>query len=347
MIRRGRRLGFLGVGLVIALAAALPAAAAISPTLDATTQASGTTIGYAQGANDDPPAVITFYAPAGYAALLAQTDQTQIGTVKGQGIAGDLGGAKLDLSGSIVAAAATTTVGFGGTTLPLSAAAVVCTGTATHSAYWILSLAASGQTLQIPAFVDDVPLTSPLASTANTQIKVCLPPPDVPAGTPGRAALAAKLVSTQLTLTDVFSVAPGWYLWHVIVTPYNPGKGTPNAAGTLTAQSYDRTPQEVTFTATAGAGGKATVKGRVTAGFRGVPGATVTILAGKASVGTAKTGPGGRFKASVDAASGTELTATAVATASKASCQQGWFPANCVAAAYPSFSATSAPTAVS
>jgi hypothetical protein len=347
MTRRGRRLGFLGLGLVVALAAALPAAAAISPTLDATTQASGTTIGYVQGANDDPPAVITFYAPAGYAALLAQSDGTQVGTVKGQAIAGDLGGAKLDLSGSIVVALGTTTVPFAGASVALAAAATVCTGSPVHSAFWIINLSASGQTLQVPAFVDDVPLTSPLSSTANTQIKVCLPPPDVAPGTPGRAALAAKLVSAQLTLTDVFSVAPGWYLWHVIVTPYNPGKGTPNVAGTLTAQSYDRTPQEVTFTAAAADGGKATVRGRVTAGSRGVPGATVTIMAGKQSVGTAKTGPGGRFKASVSAASGTELTATAVASASKATCQQGWFPVNCVAASFPSFTATSAPTAVS
>jgi hypothetical protein len=53
MTGRGRRLGLLGLGLLVALAAAVPALAAINPTLDATTQASGTTIGYAQGANDE------------------------------------------------------------------------------------------------------------------------------------------------------------------------------------------------------------------------------------------------------------------------------------------------------
>jgi hypothetical protein len=89
---------------------------------------------------------------------------------------------------------------------------VACTGTATHTAFWILNLSASGQTLQVPAFIDDIPLTNPLSSTANTRIQICLPPPDVPAGTPGRAALGAKVVSATLNLTDVFSAAPGWYL---------------------------------------------------------------------------------------------------------------------------------------
>jgi hypothetical protein len=344
---RGRRLGLLGVGLVVALAAAIPAFAATNPTLDATTQASATTISWAQGATDDPPAVITFYVAAGYAALLAQSDGDVVGTVKGTAIAGDLGGATLQLSGDIVARVGTSTISFAGATPTLASLAVACTGTATHTAFWVLNLSASGQTLQVPAYVDDVPLTNPLSSTANTQVRICLPPPDVPAGTPGRASLGAKALSVTMSLTEVFSAAPGWYLWHVVVTPYNAGRGTANVAGTVSAQSYDRTPQEVTFTAKAAAGGKASVAGRVAAGFRGVSGATVTILAGKKALGTAKTGPGGRFKASVTAANGTSLTATAVAPTRKATCQQGWFPVNCVSALFPSFTVTSEPVAVS
>ncbi|MBM3676623.1 MAG: hypothetical protein FJW96_01880 [Actinobacteria bacterium] len=346
MTRRGR-LGLLGVSLVVALMVTVQAFAAINPTLDATTQASGTTITYAQGTGDDPPAAITFYVAKDYAALLSQSEGDKIGTAAGTAIAGDLGGATLKLSGDITVALGTTTISFAGATVPISALSVQCTGTPTHSAFWILNLSASGQTLQVPAFVDDIPLTNPLSSTANNRIQICLPPPDVPAGTPGRASLGARVVSATLTLTEVFSAAPGWYLWHVIVTPYNPGRGTPNVAGTISAQSYDRTPQALTATAKAGADGKATVRGRVTAGFRGVAGATVTIKNGDQEVGTAKTTPGGRFKATIDAAAGDELVATAVAPVGKAKCQQGWFPVNCVSAQFPSFTVTSDPFAVS
>ena len=136
----------------------------------------------------------------------------------------------------------------------------------------------------------------------------------MPAGTPGRASLGAKVVSANLNLTDVFSAAPGWYLWHVVVTPYNRRQGhaerrrhasPPSRSTARRRRSRSR--------AKSAAGGKATVRGRVTAGFKGVPGATVTIAQDKKSLGTAKTGPGGRFKASVTVAAGASITATAVA----------------------------------
>ena len=101
----------------------------------------------------------------------------------------------------------------------------------------------------MPAYVDDVPLTIPLSSIANNTITFCLPPPDVPAGTPGRAALGAKLVSATLNITDVFSAAPQWYTWHATVTPYSPGTGKANPAGTVEVQSVDRTPQQLTVRA--------------------------------------------------------------------------------------------------
>ena len=135
MTGRGRRFGLLGLGLLVALAAAVPAFAAVNPTLDATTQATGTTIGYAQGANDDPAAAITFYVAAGYAALLSQAEGDKVGTVKGTASAADLGGAKLELSGDITVALGTTTVTVGGQTVPLSTVAVQCTGVAAHNAF--------------------------------------------------------------------------------------------------------------------------------------------------------------------------------------------------------------------
>ena len=153
-----------------------------------------------------------------------------------------------------------------GQQVPLSAAATQCTGTATHGAFWILNLTASGQTLQVPAYVDDVPLTVPLSDIANNTIQICLPPPDVPAGTPGRATFGAKLVSATF-ISEVFSVPPGSYTWRAVVTPYTPGRGTANPAGTVEAQSVDRTPQQVTIAGRAVKGKARTVRvtGRVRA----------------------------------------------------------------------------------
>lgn len=341
MTRRGRRLGLLGVVTVVALATTASAFAAISPKLDATTQASGTTIGYSQAPGDDAPASIVFYVPAGYAALLGQPDGEEVGSVTGTAVAADLGGATLNLTGKINAALPTTTISFAGATVPLSALAVQCTGTATHGAYWVLNLSASGQTLQVPAYVDDISLNDPRSAWVNNTITICLPSPEVPAGTPGRAALGAKLISANLSLDAVFSVAPGWYLWHARVTPYNKGTQVPALASTVTAQSYDRTPQELTLNVR-GSGTRVTVTGRLRSGNRGVSGATVTIQAGGQTIGTTKTTGGGHYRTTVTRPSASaQLTASAKADASPAQCQQGWFgPAiQCSSAQFPSFTA--------
>ena len=231
MPRRMRRLGLLAVSAVVVLVGASSAVAALTPSFSATTTAQATVVAYAQQTGDDPLAAITFYVPVDYAALLAQPEGEVVGTVSGTGIAADLANSPLQLKGNITAAAPTTTVSFAGATVPLSTLATACTGTATHGAYWLLNLAAAGQTLQVPAYVDDVPLTIPLSSIANNTITFCLPPPDVPAGTPGRAALGAKLVSATLNITDVFSAAPQWYTWHATVTPYAPARARPIRPG--------------------------------------------------------------------------------------------------------------------
>ena len=152
---------------------------------------------YTQLPGDDPVAALTFFVPVDYAALLAQPEGEVVGTITATAVAADLGNATLALKGDIIAASATTTISSAGATVALGTAAVACTGTATHGAYWVLNLSAAGQTLQVPAYVDDVPLTIPLSSIANNTITFCLPPPDVPAGTPGRASLGAKLVSAN------------------------------------------------------------------------------------------------------------------------------------------------------
>lgn len=342
MSKRKRRLGLLVAPLVVALALASAAAAGITPLFSATTTADATVVSYSQLPGDDPIAALTFFVPVDYAALLAQPDGEVVGTITADAIAADLANTPLSLKGTIVAATAASTIATAGTTVSLGAAATVCTGTATHGAYWIMNLSAAGQTLQVPAFVDDVPLTIPLSTVANNTITICLPPPDVPVGTPGRASLGAKLVGATLKITDVFSAAPAWYTWHATVTPYSPGTGKVNAAGTFEVQSVDKTPQVLTTKAKKTGKGKVTVSGRLVAGGKGVAGVSVTILAGKKTVGKAVTKGGGTFSKLVTAP-GTARFSTSVTVAPRkaASCAPYFAPAPCAGAWVAGFTAKS------
>jgi hypothetical protein len=134
----------------------------------------------------------------------------------------------------------------GTTQVPIAAAATQCTGTATHTAYWVLILQAAGQTLELPVFVDS-PLPATSAAFATASIQACLPPPDVPVGTPGRATFGFKLTQVNFKVNGIFT-SPGTAeaRWRVLATPYNPGKGTPNAAATVEAQSVVAFPRGVT-----------------------------------------------------------------------------------------------------
>ena len=158
--------------------------------------AASVTINYSVGATDDPTAKLTFYAPKEYSATLTQPAGQTIGTVTAQGTAADLGGALLPLTGTVQVRAASGTYLSGTTQVPIAAAATQCTGTATHTAYWVLILQAAGQTLELPVFVDTV--TAPPANAfASASIQACLPPPDVPVGTPGRATFGFKLTQVN------------------------------------------------------------------------------------------------------------------------------------------------------
>ena len=82
------------------------------------------------------------------------------------------------------------------------------------------------------------------------------------------------------------------------MTPYSPGTGKVNPAGTVEVQSVDRTPQVLTVRAKKTEAGKVAVSGRLVAGGRGVSGVSVTILAGKKAVGKGVTKAGGYFASS-------------------------------------------------
>ena len=203
------------------------------------------TINYSVGATDDPTAKLTFYAPKEYSTTLTQPAGQTIGTVTAQGTAADLGGALLPLTGTVQVRAASGTYLSGTMQVPIAAAATQCTGTATHTTYWVLILQAAGQTLELPVFVDTV--TAPPANAfASASIQACLPPPDVPVGTPGRATFGFKLTKVDFKVQGIYS-SPGTQeaRWRVLATPYNPGMGTPNTAGSVEAQSVVPFPRSV------------------------------------------------------------------------------------------------------
>ena len=101
-----------------------------------------------------------------------------------------------------------------------------------------MNLSVAGKTLAIPVYVN--PTAGPEQALGGYKLSICLPPPDVPVGTPGRAFQGAQLLDAKLTLNNVFTTPTGGGLikWETLFTPYNPGMGTVNLAGTFEARAF-------------------------------------------------------------------------------------------------------------
>ena len=301
-----RRIGTIAVGLATLVALiAVPAAMAAysSPTLAVTQAGTTTTVKASLDPNDDATASVRIFVPAGTQLTTSQAPGTVLGPVKSIVKALDLAGADLPIDGQLIVAA------------PGQVPAAVqsaCTGGVAPIATWVMVLTAAGQTLQVPTFL--VPTSGAQVALGPAYIGICLPPPDVPVGTPGRSTFGAKVYSAELTVNGVFSAVPVG-AWIAFWTPYNPGKGTPNAAGTV-ASPAAVAPGAVALSAkTSGRG--ALVSGSVTQAGQPRGGATVTITGGatKAKITTTKkvrVGANGKFAAKF--AIGTFFRATAVAT---------------------------------
>ena len=225
------------------LAFAGSALASFSPKLivtSATPQAAGgggaVRVGAIVGATDDPTAKTSIYIPTGYQVNTTSAVGTKLGDVTATAAAADLGGAVLPLTGELDVAA------------PDATAAAQC-GT-TDVQMWNLKLTAAGQTLNVPMHL--VQTSAPEAASGYTyKLVICLPPPDVPAGTPGRAQFGAKLLSATFAVSAITQPsAAGDFRWTSLWTPYNPGKGTPNAAGSVETQAVRHIPTQAKLTIT-------------------------------------------------------------------------------------------------
>jgi len=298
--------GLASVAALIAVPAAF--AAYTSAKLEVKQSGTLTTIKASLDSNDDPTASVSIFLPAGTQLTTNQTPGTLIGPVKALVKALDLAGADLPIDGQLRVA----------TPGQISTAdQAACTRGATPLATWAMSLQAAGQTLPpLPAFL--IPTSGALAALSPAYVQICLPPPDVPVGTPGRASFGAKLYSAELAINGVFSpVAIG--AWIAIWTPYKPGVGQVNAAGTV-ASPAAVAPGDVTLAAKKSGLG-AILTGSVTQASQSRGGAVVTIFGaakatGLKSVGRAKVAANGRF--TFKAKGGTFFRATAVATSTSA-----------------------------
>ncbi len=209
------------LALVSTTALALAGNALATQKLSVTQTTTTLTIKISQAQSDQQPARISIYVPTGYSINASATPGTKIGTTTGNVFSRDAN-IPLPLSGDVIVAPPTTNAP-GCDPVP-------------HLAVWILSLAVAGQTISLPVHVDQ--LAGAEAALGAYKLVVCLAPDDVPAGTPGRSPNGARLLDATFTVNNIFTVPAGESIWKTITTPYAPGTGAPNAAGTVETRSF-------------------------------------------------------------------------------------------------------------
>ena len=238
----------------------------------------------------DGIAAVNIFVPNGYGATLNQPAGTGIGNVDATALAHD-GGLTLPLSGPVT------------TDDPAKHTADACSP-GTNAAVWNMNLSVAGQTLVVPIYVN--PTAGPTTALGAYNLKICLPPWDVPVGTPGRAFDGAQLLDAKFTVNKIFTTptAGGVLKWETLFTPYTPGKGTPNPAGTFEARAFVPVPISLALhasyvkkTNTWKLNGAASEGGLPVSGLtiKIARGLTATALKAKSSV---KTGAGGTWTAS-------------------------------------------------
>jgi hypothetical protein len=167
-----------------------------------------------------------------------------------------------------------------------------------------MNLSVAGQTLVVPIYVN--PTAGPAAALGAYNLRICLPPWDVPVGTPGRAFNGAQLLDAKFTVNKILTTPTGAGVlkWETLFTPYTPGKGTRNDAGTFEARAFVPIPillgARVTYVKKKNTW---TLSGTATEGGLPVPGVTVRIARGLSATrlvvkSSAKTGASGAWKAS-------------------------------------------------
>jgi hypothetical protein len=217
----------------------------------------------------DGIAAVNIYVPSGYGATLGQPAGATIGNVDATALAHD-GGLTLPLSGPVTADD------------PAKHTSDQCSP-GTNAGVWNMNLSVAGQTLVVPIYVN--PTAGPATALGAYNLRICLPPWDVPVGTPGRAFNGAQLLDAKFTVNKIL-------------------KGTPNAAGTFEARAFVPIPillgAHVSYVKKKNTW---TLSGTASEGGLPLSGVTVKIARGLSATklvtkSSAKTGTTGAWKAS-------------------------------------------------
>jgi hypothetical protein len=235
MRTRQRLAATAGVAACVLVAAGSAPGAHTFPKLLVLDRDASVTIEIAHDGLDDPAADFTIYVPRSYVPSFPRPGNT-IGAASARVTAPDLGLAQIELDGTISARAGSDTYSPGDARVSLADAASECTGTATHAGFWMVVLRGSGHALELPLFVDAAPLeTAPFASAT---LRACLPPPDVPVGTPGRAPFGSEIARLVMRLDSVLTrPSEGLQRWRMTETEYTTGRGVPNPLDRAETQS--------------------------------------------------------------------------------------------------------------
>jgi len=266
------RLAVIGCGVCAALAVAAPALATPKLIVGGLSGqgSSQVSIQFTEAPADAAPARIVIYAPAGYTGTVTATPNTVLGTVHADlqalAISPD---AIIQADGQILAAD------------PAANVNNAC-APGMHTAVWVLRVTVSGQTINVPVYIDaPAPASDPLGVGAPLRMIMCFSSPYV--GTEvGGAPFGAKIINAELKMNQGTLVTPaarGSYVWRTVVTPYNVGGALPNAASTVEARALVRTPTTVSITTKVTNKKKRIVRvtGLVRSGGSNVSGATVRL----------------------------------------------------------------------
>ena len=278
------RLLVVGCTSIVALALAGSAMAAYtSPRLLVTGPTTvggggGTTIHVESARADEATFRVVIYVPQGYTSSTGHPANTTIGTVVARAQAGPTSDVILPLEGNIIAVDPAPY-----RTNP-QALGCIAGGTPTATtrveSVWILRLTVSGQTLDVPAYVN--PITSgPEAAFASAKLTVCLPSPYVPEAQ-GGARFGAKLLSATLRFNGGVFANPtsrGQFRWTSVWTPYTINTATPNPAATVETQSIVRLPVQATMNLRRLRGNRLAIFGGTSEAGVGVGGATMRVTA--------------------------------------------------------------------
>jgi len=226
-----------GVSALAVMILAAPAGAAVTPKLAITPTTSGggnlIVSGGTTNSAEDAFQKIQIFVPTGFG-LNAPVGGAVVGTASGHALVKDVDATQeQNFSGKITAV---------GISDPAYAFEQSSCDSTTHSAAWAMQISSNDASpVTIPIFVDKT--TGSETAFGSYKLVMCLRSPDLPSGDPNRSMTGTKIDNFLLTLSG-FTVPTktGDYRWRSLWTPYAPGTGNVNTAGTVEAQSVVRVP---------------------------------------------------------------------------------------------------------